>query len=69
MFYDENDPASREALDCVTSRKNGERKNAANYITFHPIEDLITTLEEESPYFKYYVLFNQDKSKISLQDL
>lgn len=45
VFYNESDVLSKQAIECVSGRKNGEKINAANHIQFRAIEDLIKTLD------------------------
>ena len=37
VFFNESDRQSNELVDCVFSRKNNEKLNAANHIQFKPI--------------------------------
>jgi hypothetical protein len=58
VFFDDKDKASRELIAAVTRRRDGDELNAANHVQFHLIEDLQATLDEQSPFHKYYVVLN-----------
>lgn len=68
VFYNENDRLSREMLEEVRSRCNQDKLNAANHVTFMPIDDLLPVLDEQSPLFKYYLVINESTSRLTLQD-
>lgn len=58
VFFNDKDKSSKDLIAAVSKRRDGDELNAANHIQFHLIDDLQTTLEEQSPYHKYYIVLN-----------
>jgi hypothetical protein len=60
VFFNDKDKSSRDLLTAVSKQRDGNELNAANHIQFHLIDDLQTTLEEQSPFHKYYIVLNEE---------
>jgi len=69
VFFDNNDKNSRELIAAVTKRRDKNQLNAANHVQFHIMEDMQTVLSEQSPFHKYFVIFNEETSKITKAEL
>lgn len=69
VFFNDKDKASKDLISAVSKRRDGNDLNAANHIQFHIMEDMQTVLAEQSPFHKYYVVFNEETTKILKSDL
>jgi hypothetical protein len=71
VFFNDKDKSSKDLVSAVSRRRDNDNLNAANHIQFHLMEDLQPTLEEQSPFHKYYIVLNEESenNKYSRADL